>query len=43
MEDYQKPRKRKKNLINEQNLKHIYTPASAFKEFNQNQDIDKAP
>jgi hypothetical protein len=33
IEDYQKPKKRKKNLINEQSLKHIFTLAVGFKEF----------
>lgn len=39
----QQPRKRKKNLINEISLKHIYTPATAFKQFQNQPDIEKAP
>jgi hypothetical protein len=31
IEDYQKPKKRQKNLINEQSLKNVYKPAVIFK------------
>jgi hypothetical protein len=43
VEEYQKPRKRKKNLINELSLKDIYAPAHSFKEFNPNQGLEKPP
>ena len=41
--ELQQPKKRKKNLINQLSLKHIFSKAESFKQFDSAPDIDIAP
>jgi hypothetical protein len=43
VENAEQPRKRKKNLINQESLRSIYTSAKPFKQFTKVEEMDKVP